>query len=73
VVRHPPQPDQARLLRHLWQPHRGTGLDQTIIGINTTALDDPADPDLVPVNLNRLADAAPWLAAVGEPKHACAG
>ncbi len=43
--------------------------DNTIIGINTTALDDQDDPCLVPVNLNRLSDAAPWLAQPGT-KHA---
>ncbi|MGW0673443.1 GFA family protein [Streptomyces sp. NPDC002746] len=37
--------------------------DDTIIGILATALDDYAtDPALVPTNLNRVAEAAPWLA-----------
>jgi hypothetical protein len=39
--------------------------DDTITGILVTALDHPADPVLVPTNLNRLPEAAPWLAQAG--------
>ncbi|MFF6772703.1 GFA family protein [Streptomyces sp. NPDC012637] len=46
--------------------------DDTIIGILATALDDHAtDLALVPTNLNRLAEAAPWLAQ--SDRHAAAG
>ncbi len=41
--------------------------DDTTIGILATALDGPTDPALIPTNLNRLAKAAPWLAAA--PTH----
>ncbi|MFF8837518.1 aldehyde-activating protein [Streptomyces sp. NPDC015130] len=44
--------------------------DDTIIGILVTALDDhTADPALVPTNLNRLAEAVPWLAQHGDARH----
>jgi hypothetical protein len=46
--------------------------DDTLIGLNTTAFDDQDDPRLVPVNLNRLRDAAPWLAQP-DTQHATAG
>ncbi|MFD8978565.1 GFA family protein [Streptomyces sp. NPDC059564] len=37
--------------------------DDTIIGFLATALDDyGTDPALAPTNLNRVAEAAPWLA-----------
>lgn len=37
--------------------------DDTVIGFLATALDDyGTDPALVPTNLNRVAEAAPWLA-----------
>ncbi|WP_073227323.1 GFA family protein [Streptomyces sp. NBRC 110465] len=45
---------------------RDHGEGKTIIGILATALDGyDADPALVPTNLNRLAEAAPWLAEAG--------
>ncbi|MDH6111416.1 hypothetical protein P3T36_004570 [Kitasatospora sp. MAP12-15] len=48
--------------------------DDNVIGINTTALDDHEDdPSLVPVNLNRLADAPPWLAQAPDTQHATVG
>lgn len=47
--------------------------DNKVIGILATALDHHAtDPALVPTNLNRLAEAAPWLAQY-DNRHAAAG
>ncbi|MGW6202301.1 GFA family protein [Streptomyces sp. NPDC055089] len=47
--------------------------DGTMIGILATALDDyGTDPALVPTNLNRVAEAADWLAQC-DPRHAAAG
>lgn len=47
--------------------------DDTLIGILATALDHhDTDPALVPSNLNRLAEAAPWLAQ-HDSRHAAAG
>ncbi|MEU9700307.1 hypothetical protein [Streptomyces sp. NPDC047981] len=65
LVRHAPRQDRARLLpacgTHI--AARDYGEDKTIIGILATALDGyDADPALAPTNLNRLAEAAPWLA-----------
>ena len=37
--------------------------NDTLIGILATALDDRSDPALTPTNLNRIPEAAPWLAA----------
>jgi hypothetical protein len=36
--------------------------NEYVIGINVTALKDPNDPLLVPTNLHRLRETAPWLA-----------
>jgi hypothetical protein len=47
--------------------------DDTIIGILATALDHhDTDPALVPTNLDRLPEAAPWLAP-NDNRHAAAG
>ncbi|MFE3387386.1 MULTISPECIES: GFA family protein [Streptomyces griseus group] len=47
--------------------------DSEIIGILATALDHhDTDPALVPTNLNRLAEAASWLAQ-NDNRHAAAG
>jgi len=45
--------------------------DDTMIGFLATALDDyGTDPALVPTNLNRVAEAAPWLAQCAQPAAA---
>ncbi|MFD5920688.1 GFA family protein [Kitasatospora sp. NPDC058201] len=47
--------------------------DDTMIGILATALDDyGTDPELAPTNLNRVAEAADWLAQCN-PRPAAAG
>jgi hypothetical protein len=47
--------------------------NEGIIGILVTALDDPDDPLLVPVNLDKLRSAAPWLAQALDSQHAPVG
>ena len=45
----------------------------TTIGINITALDDQADPRLVPVNQSFRGDAVSWLPQVPDTQHSTAG
>jgi hypothetical protein len=47
--------------------------DETVIGIVSTALDAQEDPRLVPVNLNRLTEAASWLCETPEAQRASVG